>query len=89
MAALGRLSAGLTHELNNPASAVARSAGALPQSLDLQKRAERILKQFPEVVDVVSKTGRADIAAHADGDRFQRPHPRRDHQRNADEHDEH
>ncbi|MFN8390488.1 MAG: efflux RND transporter permease subunit [Bdellovibrionota bacterium] len=36
---------------------------SLPQSLDLQVRAERILKQFPEVIDVVSKTGRADIAS--------------------------
>lgn len=36
---------------------------SLPQSLDLQNRAEKILKQFPEVIDVVSKTGRADIAS--------------------------
>ncbi|MCG6988250.1 MAG: hypothetical protein LJF06_08720, partial [Gemmatimonadetes bacterium] len=32
MAALGRLSAGLAHEINNPASAVARSAGELDAS---------------------------------------------------------
>ncbi len=32
MAALGRLSAGLAHELNNPASAVARAAGELDAS---------------------------------------------------------
>jgi len=36
---------------------------SLPESLELQGRAERILKRFPEVVDVVSKTGRADIAS--------------------------
>jgi len=36
---------------------------SLTQSLDLQTRAEKILKQFPEVIDVVSKTGRADIAS--------------------------
>jgi cobalt-zinc-cadmium resistance protein CzcA len=36
---------------------------SLPQSLDLQQRAEKILKQYPEVIDVVSKTGRADIAS--------------------------
>ena len=36
---------------------------SLPQSLDLQIRAEKILKKFPEVIDVVSKTGRADIAS--------------------------
>ena len=36
---------------------------SLTESLALQGKAERILKQFPEVVDVVSKTGRADIAS--------------------------
>ena len=36
---------------------------SLPQSLELQGKAERILKSFPEVIDVVSKTGRADIAS--------------------------
>ncbi len=36
---------------------------SLTQSLELQKQAEKLLKQFPEVIDVVSKTGRADIAS--------------------------
>jgi cobalt-zinc-cadmium resistance protein CzcA len=36
---------------------------SLPQSLALQTKAEKILKQFPEVINVVSKTGRADIAS--------------------------
>ena len=36
---------------------------SLPQSLELQLKAEKILKRFPEVIDVVSKTGRADIAS--------------------------
>ena len=36
---------------------------SLPQSLQLQNKAEKILKKFPEVIDVVSKTGRADIAS--------------------------
>lgn len=36
---------------------------SLPQSLAMQGKAEKILKQFPEVIDVVSKTGRADIAS--------------------------
>jgi cobalt-zinc-cadmium resistance protein CzcA len=36
---------------------------SLPQSLAMQGRAEAILKRFPEVIDVVSKTGRADIAS--------------------------
>ncbi len=36
---------------------------SLTESLKLQTKAEKILKQFPEVIDVVSKTGRADIAS--------------------------
>ena len=36
---------------------------SLPQSLDAADRAEKIFKEFPEVIDVVSKTGRADIAS--------------------------
>ncbi|HVU18307.1 MAG TPA: CusA/CzcA family heavy metal efflux RND transporter [Candidatus Didemnitutus sp.] len=36
---------------------------SLPQSLALQTEAEKLLKRFPEVIDVVSKTGRADIAS--------------------------
>ena len=47
---------------------------SLPQSLDLQTRVEKILKQFPEVIDVVSKTGRADIASDPMGIEFERCH---------------
>jgi len=36
---------------------------SLPQSLALQTEAEKLLRRFPEVIDVVSKTGRADIAS--------------------------
>jgi heavy metal efflux system protein len=36
---------------------------SLTESLALQGKAERLLKKFPEVIDVVSKTGRADIAS--------------------------
>jgi len=36
---------------------------SLSQSLALEAQAEKILKSFPEVIDVVSKTGRADIAS--------------------------
>ncbi len=43
MSALGRLAAGLAHELNNPASAVSRSASALPESLTAIDRAAREL----------------------------------------------
>jgi heavy metal efflux system protein len=40
---------------------------SLPQSLELAGRVERIVKQFPEVIDVVSRTGRADIASDPEG----------------------
>ena len=43
LAALGRLSAGLAHELNNPAAAVARAADSLHGSLDTVREATRIL----------------------------------------------
>lgn len=36
---------------------------SLSQSVAMQLKAEKILKSFPEVIDVVSKTGRADIAS--------------------------
>ena len=40
---------------------------SLPQSLELQTRVEKMVKSFPEVIDMVSKTGRADIASDPDG----------------------
>ena len=43
MISLGRLSAGLAHELNNPASAAARSAQLLPEELDTLENASRDL----------------------------------------------
>ena len=36
---------------------------SMTESLALQGKAEKLLKRFPEVIDVVSKTGRADIAS--------------------------
>lgn len=43
MVSLGKLSAGLAHELNNPASAIERSAALLRDRLDLCERASRAL----------------------------------------------
>ena len=39
---------------------------SLAQSMQMQTEIERVLKSFPEVVDAVSKTGRAEIAADPD-----------------------
>ncbi len=36
---------------------------SMTQTIALQTQAEKLLKQFPEVIDVISKTGRADIAS--------------------------
>lgn len=46
MVSLGRLSAGLAHELNNPAAALARSATVLDERLDHTARATRALGTF-------------------------------------------
>ncbi|WP_017732887.1 ATP-binding protein [Nafulsella turpanensis] len=61
MEALGRLSAGLTHELNNPAAAVARSAEVLkeqlqemPAILEELLRGESISTAFREVQQLLS-----------------------------------
>ena len=43
LVSLGRLSAGLAHEINNPASAVVRSAAVLPQAMAEAERAARAL----------------------------------------------
>jgi len=43
MVSLGKLSAGLAHELNNPASAIERSAALLEERLDEAERATRAL----------------------------------------------
>jgi len=40
---------------------------SLPQSLAISGRVEKVIKQFPEVLDVVSRTGRADIASDPEG----------------------
>jgi len=46
MASLGKLSAGLAHELNNPASAIERSAALLESRLDDADQATRALAAF-------------------------------------------
>ena len=43
MASLGKLSAGLAHELNNPAAAIERSAALLANRLEEAERATRVL----------------------------------------------
>lgn len=40
---------------------------SLPESLAMETEVEKIVKKFPEVIDMVSKTGRADIASDPDG----------------------
>ena len=40
---------------------------SLGASIQLQTAVEKILKQFPEVIDVVSKTGRAELASDPQG----------------------
>ncbi len=46
MISLGKLSAGLAHELNNPASAIERSAALLEDRLDDAEEAARALRTF-------------------------------------------
>jgi signal transduction histidine kinase len=43
LVSLGKLAAGLAHELNNPASAIARSAGCIPDSLEMVDAASRAI----------------------------------------------
>ena len=40
---------------------------SLAESLKIQTEAEKVIKGFPEVTDMVSKTGRAEIASDPDG----------------------
>ena len=59
MMALGKLSAGLAHELNNPASAMARSAKELKKNLsNVPEKFKRIIsvRATPEQIDVINDT---------------------------------
>ena len=58
MMALGKISAGLAHELNNPASAVVRSAGELKEQLKMQPdnfKKVISMRMEPDQVDAVNQ----------------------------------
>jgi len=58
MMALGKLSAGLAHELNNPAAAVVRGAASLKKHLQMEPTTFKeimAIQVTPEQVDIVSK----------------------------------
>jgi len=58
MLALGKLSAGLTHELNNPASAIVRDSESLLKHLQLEPQSFKsviAIRMEPEHVDIVTK----------------------------------
>jgi signal transduction histidine kinase len=58
MMALGKLSAGLTHELNNPASAIVRDSESLLKHLQMEPETFKSvisIRMEPEHVDVVTK----------------------------------
>jgi signal transduction histidine kinase len=58
MLALGKLSAGLTHELNNPASAIVRDSESLLKHLQMEPQTFKsviAIRMEPEHVDIVTK----------------------------------
>ncbi len=64
LASLGRLSAGLSHELNNPAAAIARAAAQLRTALLEQQRLSVCLRAAPDVADAVA-SATADLSDRA------------------------
>jgi len=70
MISLGRLSAGLAHELNNPSSAIERSASLLGRRLEDLEQAARVLcgsGLTPAQFDAIDAVGRACAAAPEHG----------------------
>ncbi len=70
MVSLGKLSAGLAHELNNPASAIERSAALLEQRVDEAEQASRALgalRLADEQLAVVDHLRRTCLAVRAQG----------------------
>ncbi|WP_206995480.1 ATP-binding protein [Trinickia mobilis] len=55
LAALGRLSAGLAHELNNPAAGVARAADGMREALDSLRQTTRVLCRSAMPAEVVDR----------------------------------
>ena len=55
MLALGKLSAGLAHELNNPASATLRSATLLREAMELRRREAIVLRSQPLAPEAVAR----------------------------------
>ena len=70
LVSLGKLAAGLAHELNNPASAIARSASALASSLSDADASSRLLGSSalrPEHSALIEKLRDACLAGNAQG----------------------
>jgi len=55
LAALGKLSAGLAHELNNPSAAARRSAASLRDCLERLRVAGRSSKLGPEIAGLLAR----------------------------------
>ncbi|MGE3798042.1 MAG: nitrogen regulation protein NR(II) [Thermomicrobiales bacterium] len=72
MAALGKLSAGLSHELNNPAAAAARSVRGLLQALHARDEAQRSMIRLQVSLEVCERI--AQVAEKCEAERQQARH---------------